>query len=153
MSFIAHRCGGTWILEQQLCRSHCNFSLSFSTFKQQQSVSDTIIAGGAATVAAVAGIFATKQDGDAQSKAVEEEEELPKIDVSIPYNAAAKLAFDSYSAEASSKSFAKFEAMYLEKAVEEVKFKQWKKSVAAEEAAKEANLNSLQSKMDDFMKA
>ena len=47
------------------------------------------------------------------------EEDLPKIDVSIPYNAAAMLAFDEWKGEKelSKDAFAKFEAVYEEKAV------------------------------------
>ena len=67
------------------------------------------------------------------TKAVAEAEPEP-IDVSIPYNAAAMLAFKNV--KASGASFAEFEAMYIEKVVADVTAKKVKRD--AEEMAKQA---------------
>jgi hypothetical protein len=110
----------------------------------------TVLAGGAAVVAAVAGLFVT-QTADSTKVEEKEEEEPVKIDVSIPYNAAAKLAFEAYGVEDESK-FAQFESIYLEQAVEQVKFKKWKQEMETQLAAKETSLQELQTKMDALMK-
>jgi len=78
-----------------------------------------IAAGGAAVVAGLAAVFGRGMNKKETAPVVEEEEELPPIDVSIPYNAAAMLAFDEWKGGKTfpEDTFAKFETIYENKMV------------------------------------
>lgn len=91
----------------------------------------TIIAGGAvAAIAAAAAAFMGKGGEDStessSASAVEEAEPEP-IDVSIPYDAAARLAFAGSKLSAS--KFQEFEALYLKKTVTDVTAKKMARDV------------------------
>eukprot|EP00525_Craspedostauros_australis_P005247 CAMPEP_0198115904 /NCGR_PEP_ID=MMETSP1442-20131203/7939_1 /TAXON_ID= /ORGANISM="Craspedostauros australis, Strain CCMP3328" /LENGTH=166 /DNA_ID=CAMNT_0043773509 /DNA_START=77 /DNA_END=577 /DNA_ORIENTATION=+ len=85
------------------------------------------VGGLGAAVAAAVG-FATKSSEKPSKAAVEEIPEPEAIDVSIPYNAAAQLAFDASALEAS--EFATFEEAYLAKTVAEVTLKKMQRDAA-----------------------
>lgn len=89
---------------------------TFFCFKQA-----AIAAGGAAIAAGFAAIFNMRKGGSSETATavVEKEEELPPIDVSIPYNSAALLAFDEWKGDKifPEDTFAKFETIYEEKVV------------------------------------
>jgi len=84
---------------------------------------EALAAGGAAIAAGIAAVFSRRggQESSSTDKkaAAKEEPPLPKIDVSIPYNAAALLAFDEWKGDKTlpAESFADFEAIYEEKTV------------------------------------
>ena len=78
--------------------------------------------------AGFAAIFANLKGGKSQktaTSAVKNKEELPRVDVSIPYNAAALLAFEEFKGDKTfpEDTFAKFEAIYNDKMVAIVKSK------------------------------
>jgi hypothetical protein len=83
------------------------------------------MAGFATAIAGLGGLFSmNKKDGaTATTKTAEVEPE--KIDISIPYNAAAMLAYSGWKGDKifDQVTFDKFEPLYLEKAVAEVSAK------------------------------
>jgi len=91
---------------------------------------ESLVLGGAAfAVLALAAAAVTSSSGSkTEEKTVEEPESEPEpIDVSIPYDAAAILAYKEWRQEEpdlKSELFAAFKALYLEKAVAEVTMKQ-----------------------------
>lgn len=96
-------------------------SLSHTTaFTYLQEV---LAAGGAAIAAGIAAVFSRRGGQESSSidkkAAANEEPALPKIDVSIPYSAAAMLAFDEWKGDKTlpADAFADFEAIYEEKTV------------------------------------
>ena len=91
----------------------------------------------AAVAAAVIGVAALAQGGGgkteaaAPKKAEEPEPEPEPIDVSIPYDAAARLAFAEMSSEeADEEKFAKFKQLYEKKTVAEVTAKKAARDLA-----------------------
>jgi hypothetical protein len=68
-------------------------------------------------------LLGNKKENMTTTKQVVVEEPEIKIDVSIPYNAAALMAYEKVIGEYDEAKFTKFEALYLEKAVAEVTLK------------------------------
>ena len=75
------------------------------------------------------------------------EEELPKIDVSIEYDAPAKLAF-SQIARSRGKDYAKFKELFEAKSVAEVKKKVYQQKVANEMERKDQEIEDMQKEID-----
>ena len=104
-------------------------------------------AAGAAAVAAIGaavGLSGTK-GADAASNTIEEE--VPKIDVSIEYDAPAKLAFNNL-VKGGKGDFAKFKQFYESKAVLEVKKKVYEQKVAREMARMDTEIADVQKEID-----
>ena len=82
-------------------------------------------AGGAAIAAGFAAIFSGLKGGSKTTTQALEKAKIPPVDVSIPYNAAAVLAFDEFKGNKifPEDSFSQFEAIYNEKVVAMVKSK------------------------------
>lgn len=115
-------------------------------------VDTTTLGLGAAGLVAVGGIGLIVAgggagDAPASSKA---EPEPEKIDVSIPYNAAAHNAFLSMGGNG---DFAQFEEKYNTAAVEMVKAKKAARDAAAQMEAATKNLETAESKMEAVLTA
>ena len=104
-------------------------------------------AAGAAAVAAIGAAvgLSGNKGGDAASNTIEEE--VPKIDVSIEYDAPAKLAFNNL-AKGGKGDFAKFKQLYESKAVLEVKKKVYEQKVAREMARMDTEIADVQKEID-----
>ena len=94
--------------------------------------------------AGFAAIFANLKGGSSkkiENSTLEKKEELPLVDVSIPYNAAALLAFEEFKGDKKfpDNAFATFEAIYNDKVVAVVKSKKVQRelNVAIEKADEE----------------
>lgn len=85
--------------------------------------------------------------GGSKATSAVEEEELPKIDVSIEYDAPAKLAF-SQMARSSGKDYAKFKELFEAKSVAEVKKKVYQQKVANEMERKDQEIEDMQKEID-----
>jgi hypothetical protein len=112
------------------------------------SNSQSIAGAVAAAVAGIGGIFAAiggKKGEKVEAGKVPKAAPAPLVDISIPYNSAAMLAFQEYSADAS--LFASFEPLYLEKAVAQVSAKKIARDLEAAMQAKEATVNNVDNKM------
>lgn len=117
---------------------------------------DNLMAAGAALTAAIAGLgfmSSNQKDGETatankSTKAGAEAEEV-KIDVSIPYSAAAMLAYDTMRGQAAfdKKAFAKFEELYVEQAVMIAKSKKVARDHALEMKAMESKISSMEKDM------
>jgi hypothetical protein len=107
----------------------------------------------AAFVAAIGGAVAlngnTSLGGGSTATSAVEEEELPKIDVSIEYDAPAKLAF-SQIARSKGKDFAKFKDLFEAKNVAEVKKKVYQQKVANEMEQMDKEIEAMQKEIDDM---
>lgn len=103
----------------------------------------------AAAVAGIGGIFAAmggKKGDNGEPSKVDKAAPAPLVDISIPYNSAAMLAFQEYGADAS--LFADFEPLYLEKAVAQVSSKKIARDLEAAMKAQEATVKSVDGKME-----
>lgn len=108
--------------------------------------------------AGFAAIFANLKGGSSKKKAestlLEKKKELPLVDVSIPYNAAALLAYEEFKGDKifPESAFASFEAIYNDKVVAVVKSKKVQRELkvsiekADEELGKLANLGEESSR-------
>lgn len=113
------------------------------------SNSQSIAGAVAAAVAGLGGIFAAiggKKGEKGEVKSAAEAAPAPLVDISIPYNSAAMLAFQEYSADAS--LFADFEPLYLEKAVAQVSSKKIARDMKAAMEVQEATIKSVDGKME-----
>ena len=101
-----------------------------------QTADPTVLGAACAALAGLFGVMAQKNAGDdagtATANAIVEEEPEP-IDVSIPYDAAARLAFAAKRLDES--KFAEFEAMYEEATVADVTVKKFARDLKDMEAA------------------
>jgi hypothetical protein len=107
----------------------------------------------AAAVAGIGGIFAAmggKKGEKVDTKKAAKVAPESLVDVSIPYNSAAMLAFQEYGADAS--LFADFEPLYLEKAVAQVSSKKialdFARDLEAAMQAKEATVKTVDGKIE-----
>ena len=105
-----------------------------------------------AAVAAIGAAVAMNGDslgnlGGSKATSAVEEEELPKIDVSIEYDAPAKLAF-SQMARSRGKDYAKFKELFEAKSVAEVKKKVYQQKVANEMERKDQEIEDMQKEID-----
>jgi hypothetical protein len=105
-----------------------------------------LLAAGAAVVAGIGAIAAIAGSGpkvDTKEKAAPVEPE-PKIDVSVPYNAAAKLAYQEWKGSDvfNEAEFTQFEEVYLGKAVAEAAAKKTARDIEAARAAAEKELET-----------
>jgi hypothetical protein len=137
--------------------------------------SPSIVAGAfAAVVAGIGGIFAaigsrssstgntntnSSSKNKAGSKSAAKAAAAPPVDISIPYNSAAMLAFQEYSSSTSTSTsaaadtsslllFAAFEPLYLEKTVAQVSAKKIARDLEAAMEAKKATVKSVEEKME-----
>lgn len=117
-------------------------SISYCTL-QISGVQGKVVAAGAGVAAAVAGIFGFRKNNDSEpslnpNPSVAEPE---PIDITIPYDAAARLEFTAWlathpDAANSEDTFAKFKPLYEAKAVAEVTVKKQTRDLAlAQETA------------------
>ena len=100
-----------------------------------QTADPTVLGAAGAALAGLFGVMAQKNAGDdagTAATAIVEEEPEP-IDVSIPYDAAARLAFAAKRLDES--KFAEFEAMYEEATVADVTVKKFARDLKDMEAA------------------
>ena len=107
-----------------------------------------------AAVAAIGAAVALNGDslgslGGSKATSAVEEEELPKIDVSIEYDAPAKLAF-SQMARSRGKDYAKFKELFEAKGVAEVKKKVYQQKVANEMERMDKEIEDMQKEIDDM---
>lgn len=110
-----------------------------------------IPAAGAVAAALIGAAVGRNSDNGAGSKAAKEaEEELPKIDVSIPYDAAAKLAFGQL-AKKSNANYAQFKELFETKAILEVKKKMYAQKVAREMEQMEVKIEEMQKEIDNML--
>lgn len=106
-------------------------------------------AAGAAAVAAIGAAVGLSSSGNADSTSNAIEEEVPKIDVSIEYDAPAKLAFDKLAkGSESDPDYAKFKELYESLAIVEVKKKVYEKKVAREMARMDTEIADMQKEID-----
>mmetsp|Transcript_4157 Transcript_4157/g.7137 ORF Transcript_4157/g.7137 Transcript_4157/m.7137 type:complete len:185 (-) Transcript_4157:265-819(-) len=105
-------------------------------------------AAGAAVVAAIgAAVGMRNGNGSKATASKAAEEEVPKIDVSIPYDAPAQLAF-SQMPKGKRVEYAKFKDLYEGKAVAEVKKKVYGQKVAMEMERMDKEIEEMQKEMD-----
>lgn len=105
-------------------------------------------AAGAAVVAAIgAAVGMRNGNGSKATASKAAEEEVPKIDVSIPYDAPAQLAF-SQMPKGKRVEYAKFKGLYEGKAVAEVKKKVYGQKVAMEMERMGKEIEDMQKEMD-----
>ena len=105
-------------------------------------------AAGAAAVAAIGAAVGLRSSGNENtttSNAIEEE--VPKIDVSIEYDAPAKLAFEKL-AKGGDADYTKFKELYESKAVTEVKKKVYEQKVARETSRRDTEIADMQKEID-----
>lgn len=87
------------------------------------SFDPSVLVAGAAAVLGGIGVAVSNQGGEASTSAakkVVDEPEVEPVDVSIPYNAAAQVYYESNGFAKNNVDFGTFETAYLEKAVAEV---------------------------------
>ena len=108
-----------------------------------------------AAVAAIGAAVALNGDslgslgGGSKATSTVEEVELPKIDVSIEYDAPAKLAF-SQIARSKGKDYTKFKDLFEAKGVEEVKKKVYQQKVANDIERMDQEIEDMQKEIDDM---
>ena len=125
------------------------------------TVDPTVLAGGAAAVAAIgiggaaaaSGAFGGDATSGSSTTPVEKEEEVIKIDVSIDYDSAAKLAYDEWrisndKGDFDSEGFEVFKEIYVESTVGMVKYKEMKRTMERELEAQKKSYESLVNKLD-----
>ena len=108
-----------------------------------------ILAAGAVGILVIAALAANASGGGSEAPAKEAapEPEPEPIDISIPYNAAAELAYCQYKGVKAIKDKADFEAfkvLYEEETVAEVTLKKMKRDVALKEAEVAAKQKALE---------
>ena len=104
-------------------------------------------AAGAAAVAAVGAAVGLRSSGNKDSTSNAIDEEVPKIDVSIDYDSAAKLAFSEL-AKGGNADYAKFKELFESKAVLEVKKKVYEQKVTREMARMDTKIADMQKEID-----
>ena len=105
-----------------------------------------LLAGGAAVaLVAIGGAVLSNMGGSSESSTVEEAapEEPEPIDVSIPYNSAARVAYDQWRVENKKggfdkEGFAVFEEIYTEATIGMVAYKKMERDLALKKASYEA---------------
>lgn len=111
---------------------------------------DILLGAAVAAIGAAAGLSNGNLGGGKKATSSNaEEEELPKIDVSIEYDAPAKLAF-SQMGKAKKNDFAKFKELHERKAVLEVKKKVYEQKVAREMEQMAMEIADLQKEIDSM---
>lgn len=129
------------------------------------SDNDNLLAVGAAAAAAIAGIGfvsnSNNNNGDTgnkakTSKSSSSQTDTPKVDVSIPYSAAAMLAYDTMRGNKKSfdeEAFAKFEELYIEQSVTLAKSKKIARDHAREMKGFNDKLSSIEKEMASLTSA
>lgn len=103
-----------------------------------------VLAAGGAILAGLVGAVATQGGkGESAASAVVVEEEVVKIDVSIPYDAAARLAFKA--AGLNEGKYGEFQPLYNAKSVADVTVKKVARELALLEAAAAKKAEALES--------
>ena len=109
---------------------------------------DILLGAAVAAIGAAVGVSNGNLGGSKKATSSNaEEEEAPKIDVSIEYDAPAKLAF-SQMGKAKKNDFAKFKELYERKAVQEVKKKVYEKKVERELERMAMEIADVQKEID-----
>ena len=135
-------------------------STALSAIDPASLISDPTAAGAVgAAVAAVAAALGLRRKSDSDDSssgkgAKMEEVEEEKIDVSIPYDAAAALAYDTYLSSTSPDSkpdFDQFKTLYEDKMVAEVKLKVEKKKMEQKLKDMEGEVESMQKDIDKLL--
>lgn len=104
-------------------------------------------AAGAAAVAAIGAAVGLRSSGNEDSASNAIEKEVPKIDVSIEYDAPAKLAFSEL-AKGGDADYAKFKELYESLAVSEVRKKVYEKKVAREMEQMDTEIADMRKEID-----
>lgn len=104
-------------------------------------------AAGAAAVAAIGAAVGLSNRGNQEATSKEIEEEVPKMDVSVEYDAPAKLSFSEL-AKRGDADYAQFKELYESKAVAEVKKKVYEQKVTRELEQMEKEIADMQKKID-----
>ena len=109
---------------------------------------DILLGAAVAAIGAAVGVSNGNLGGSKKATTSNaEEEELPKIDVSIEYDAPAKLAF-SQMGKAKKNNFAKFKELYEHKAVLEIKKKVYEQKVARELERMDVEIADMQKEIE-----